>query len=242
MPVITRSMTAHGSKQSDLVLSSSARLTCDNVPDFPTTNITDAEESILLLPDLVDQSASSESSIDSDDSSTSSSSSDGDFQISEFSNLNFEISSYDPLPRCVHFSNSSPKLKMESDCVDQLHQNDRSPSTNHDSPTNNQDSIMQMLSLISNQMMTSYQDLQEKLVQTELKFSQELQRVTTENRLLKQEIHSVMQNTLSTSRSGDRSTTTILVPTQAGSASTSTVPPVSASVPTSSPAVSSASN
>lgn len=209
---------------------------------FPTTNITDAEESILLLPDLVDQSASSESSIDSDDSSTSSSSSDGDFQISEFSNLNFEISSYDPLPRCVHFSNSSPKLKMESDCVDQLHRNDRSPSTNHDSSTNNQDSIMQMLSLISNQMMTNYQDLQEKLVQTELKFSQELQRLTTENRVLKQEIHSVMQNTLSTSRSGDTSATTILVPTQAGSASTSTVPPVSASVPTSSPAVSSASN
>jgi len=101
---------------------------------------------------------------------------------------------------------------------------------------------MQMLSLISNQMMTNYQDLQEKLVQTELKFSQELQRLTTENRVLKQEIHSVMQNTLSTSRSGDTSATTILVPTQAGSASTSTVPPVSASVPTSSPAVSSASN
>jgi hypothetical protein len=94
MPVLTRSMTAHGSKQSDLVSSSSARLTCVNASDFPTTDITDTEQSITLLPDLIDHSSSSKSSIASDASSTSSFSSDGEFQISEFSNFQFEISSF----------------------------------------------------------------------------------------------------------------------------------------------------
>jgi hypothetical protein len=55
-----------------------------------------------------------------------------------------------------------------------------------------------MLKMISGQMMTNYQELQDRLLQTELKFSQDLQRIQTENATLKQDLQAALQqNSLS---------------------------------------------
>ena len=101
---------------------------------------------------------------------------------------------------------------------------------------------MQMLSLISHQMMTNYQDLQDKLVQTDLKFTQELQRVTNENMILKQELQSAMQHTSGIPQSGGASSATLWVPAQTTSTLPSPVSSSSVSVPISTQVVSSSSH
>jgi hypothetical protein len=101
---------------------------------------------------------------------------------------------------------------------------------------------MQMLSLISHQMMTNYQDLQDKLFQTDLKFTQELQRVTNENMILKQELQSAMQHTSGIPQSGGASSATLSVPAQTTSTLPSPVSSSSVSVPISTQVVSSSSH
>ena len=81
---------------------------------------------------------------------------------------------------------------MESDCQDE-----KCTATASENVSSN-DSIMQMLTMISGQMMTNYQELQDRLLQTELKFSQDLQRIQTENATLKQDLQAALQqNSLS---------------------------------------------
>jgi len=57
-----------------------------------------------------------------------------------------------------------------------------------DTTQSGQDSIMQMLSLISTTMMGTIQDLQRQLAQNELKFTSELQRISQDNERFRQEI------------------------------------------------------
>jgi hypothetical protein len=187
-------MTAHGSHSGSLVLSSSDRSTCITEQSMPSNNnVSDTQDSVIHLPELVDQSGSSSASFDHDDSSSSStSSSDDDFEISNFENYNFEF------PSTVQFSSYSQNFeletstKMESDCQDE-----KCTATASENVSSN-DSIMQMLTMISGQMMTNYQELQDRLLQTELKFSQDLQRIQTENATLKQDLQAALQqNSLS---------------------------------------------
>lgn len=90
--------------------------------------------------------------------------------------------------------------------------------------------------------MTNYQDLQDKLFQTDLKFTQELQRVTNENMILKQELQSAMQHTSGIPQSGGASSATLSVPAQTTSTLPSPVSSSSVSVPISTQVVSSSSH
>jgi len=194
MPVITRLMTAHGSNSGSLVLSSSDRSTCITEQSMPSdNNVSDTQDSVIHLLELVDQSGSSSASFDHDDSSSSStSSSDDDFEISNFQNCNCEFPSTVQFFSYSHNFELETSIKMESDCQDE-----KCTATASENVSSN-DSIMQMLTMISGQMMTNYQELQDRLLQTELKFSQDLQRIQTENATLKQDLQAVLQqNSLS---------------------------------------------
>jgi len=143
-------------------------------------NVSDTQDSVIHLPELVDQSSSSSTSFDHDDSSSSStSSSDDAFEISNFENYNFEFPSTVQFSSYSHNFELETSTKMESDCQDE-----KCMATASENVSSN-DSIMQMLKMISGQMMTNYQELQDRLLQTELKFSQDLQRIQTENATMK---------------------------------------------------------
>jgi hypothetical protein len=74
---------------------------------------------------------------------------------------------------------------MESDyidsCSDPNDGNDPSSTNIKQDDPGTQDSILQMLHLISNQMVATTRDLQDCFAATESKFTQELQRITQEN-------------------------------------------------------------
>jgi hypothetical protein len=57
---------------------------------------------------------------------------------------------------------------MESTC------NDNNTPVKNDDETSPQDQLFQMLTLISNQMMQNYQDLQTQIAQLEVKFSEKI--------------------------------------------------------------------
>jgi hypothetical protein len=99
-----------------------------------------------------------------------------------------------------------------------------SSSIKQDNATS-QDSIMQMLHLISNQMLATTQDLQDRLASTELKFTQELQRIQQENDAFRRDIRTELQATISTASPQNISSTPVI--NTLGQSSTTLVPPVS---------------
>jgi len=141
------------------------------------------------VSELIDQCDVSISSSKSDDSSILSSASD--FEISTFENC--ELPSNDSVVLSYHNLNSCQFSKMESE----------ETQNTIDVPAENtqagQDSILQMLGHISNQMMSTIQDLQTQLVQNELKFSSEIQRITQENERFHQDLLSNVQRNQSSS-------------------------------------------
>jgi hypothetical protein len=84
---------------------------------------------------------------------------------------------------------------------------------------------MQMLHLISNQMLATTQDLQDRLASTELKFTQELQRIQQENDAFRRDIRTELQATISTASPQNISSTPVI--NTLGQSSTTLVPPVS---------------
>ncbi|MFN9980391.1 MAG: hypothetical protein ACK53Y_10775, partial [bacterium] len=108
--------------------------------------------SSLSVPELIDQCNVSISSSKSDDSSILSSASD--FEISTFENC--ELPSNDSVVLSYHNLNSCQFSKMESEETQNTIsiKNDDVPAENTQA---GQDSIMQMLGHISNQMMSTIQ-------------------------------------------------------------------------------------
>jgi hypothetical protein len=120
MPVLTRSMMAHGYNYNSLVLSSSDRSTCLTEQTMPSTTSTpDTPEPVIDLLELINQSRSSTTTIDNDDSTSSSTSTCiDDFEISNFQNYHLEFPSsvqFSIYPHNFEIDNST---KMESDCED----------------------------------------------------------------------------------------------------------------------------
>jgi hypothetical protein len=62
---------------------------------------------------------------------------------------------------------------MEYDCVDHTNSLVRNEGT-----SSNQDNIMQMLNHISSKMMDTIQDLQQQLAQNDLKFTEEIRKLS----------------------------------------------------------------
>jgi hypothetical protein len=188
MPVLTRSMMKCGLQPS---LSSAGLLTCPTCYTDGTTkkNFTSTESSSItssssLVPELLDQCNSSSSSSQSDDSSIMSS--DDEFEISNFEI--FEIPDCTPersIPQNLEITRVS---KMESDCKESGQQLFKT-----DNGSSNQDNIMQMLNLISTKMMDTIQDLQCQMVQNNLKFTAELQKISQENETFRQAVTADVQ-------------------------------------------------
>jgi len=142
----------------------------------------DLSDTLLDLSDLTDQRSALESLSERDDSSNSFL--DDDFEIPNSQDL--EIPGSVPLPQhsCHNFELSENWI-MESDyidsCSDPNDGNDPSSTNIKQDDPGTQDSILQMLHLISNQMVATTRDLQDRFAATESKFTQELQRITQEN-------------------------------------------------------------
>jgi hypothetical protein len=83
-----------------------------------------------------------------------------------------------------HNFESSEYLLMESNC------NDPPSSVKNDEDTTTQDQLFQMLSLISTQMMQNYQDLQDRIAQSELKVAANLQQLSQRNEDFRNEMRS----------------------------------------------------
>ncbi len=129
-------------------------------------------------------------------------SSEDDFETSNFHNM--EISHPTPLPKhyCHNF-NFSGNFIMESNCLDHCFDSNQddgavSTSTNikHDN-SSNQESILQMLQLISTQMVTKTNELNNRLASVEWKFTQELQRIAQENDTFRRNMRAELQTNLS---------------------------------------------
>ncbi len=105
----------------------------------------------------------SSSSYNSDDSSTTALENFDLFEIS-----NFELVSGAAATETSHNFEPPQKLLMESTC------NDNNTPVKNDDETSPQDQLFQMLTLISNQMMQNYQDLQTQIAQLEVKFSEKI--------------------------------------------------------------------
>jgi len=181
----------------------------------------------LDLPELIDQSSAVDSSSERDDSSKFSL--EDEFEISNFDN--FEINDRSILLQhlCHNFNNFETS-NMESDCLDPSlgHGQENgtlssSSSIKQDNATS-QDSIMQMLHLISNQMLATTQDLQDRLASTELKFTQELQRIQHENDVFRRDIRAEIQATISNASPPNISSAPVI--NTLGQSSTTIVPPV----------------
>jgi len=196
--------------------------------DLPSSSvILDTSDSSLDLPELIDQSLAVDSSSERDDSSKFSL--EDEFEISNFGN--FEINDRSILPQhlCHNFNNLETS-NMESDCLDPSlgHGQENgalssSSSIKQDNATS-QDSIMQMLHLISNQMLATTQDLQDRLASTELKFTQELQRIQHENDVFRRDIRAEIQATISNASPPNISSAPVI--NTLGQSSTTIVPPV----------------
>jgi hypothetical protein len=104
---------------------------------------------------------------------------------------------------------------MESDCVDYS-----TPSIKTDGALSNQDSIMQMLNVISTKMMDTIQDLQHQLTQNDLKYTAELHEISQENETYCQNILVDMQRLNS-------ATSSVAVSTQVSTSPSSSPPVVS---------------
>jgi hypothetical protein len=104
---------------------------------------------------------------------------------------------------------------MESDCIDYS-----TPSIKTDGASSNQDSIMQMLNVVSTKMMDTIQDLQHQLTQNDLKYTAELHEISQENETFRQNILVDMQRLNS-------ATSSVAVSTQVSTSPSSSPPVVS---------------
>lgn len=187
-------------------------------------------ESSSTVPKLIDQCEVSSSSSESSSLFINSInpciiSNFDNFEISNFHDFEFYLSV--PVDNSVHSLESSQLLQKEADCEDI-----KKSSIGDDGGTLHQDSILQMLTLISNQMMSNNQDLQNPFIQTESKFTIKLQDITQHNETFKQEICADMQRIRSVAPSppilsslmNNTSVTSTVVPTT--STAQVTLPPV----------------
>ena len=71
---------------------------------------------------------------------------------------------------------------MASDCEESLF------TQNTSTMSDNQDDIVKMLMVISQQMMTNYQDIQQQLAQTDLQLSTDIAQIIQDNENFKNEI------------------------------------------------------
>jgi len=110
-------------------------------------------------------------------------SSDDEFEISNFEI--FEIPDCTPERSIPHNLEITRVSKMESDCKESGQQLFKT-----DNGSSNQDNIMQMLNLIS---MDTIQDLQCQMVQNNLKFTAELQKISQENETFRQAVTADVQ-------------------------------------------------
>jgi len=102
---------------------------------------------------------------------------------------NFKISACTPVAFSCHNLESHNHSRMESDCKE------ITPLvvTSGDGGTSSQDTIMHMLSLLSDRMMSSIQDMQHQLVKMELKFSTALEKNLEDNENFKRDIRTEIQ-------------------------------------------------
>ena len=183
--VTTRSMMKRDLQHSSASVPPFHNSTCViDTTGHPTTYSNLLTDSTLPPPDLIDRCLSSDSSSERDASSFLFS--EENFEISNL--YNFEKShSVTLVQHCTHNLDSPDDFKMESYCFDHCSCDkvmssavSTSDSVENDN-SSDQDRILQMLQLISNQMDTLDRDFQDKLALTELKFIRELHRITQEN-------------------------------------------------------------
>jgi hypothetical protein len=205
MPVLTRPMAKRIlqiSSESVSSVSQSASA-ADHTDISLSSSLNDFMATISPLPELIDQDCSSDSSSERDD--FSSFSLEENFEISNFeTSVNFETSDILCHPQhCLYNLETLQNLNMATDCNDNCssrvtpsatldHSLSSAPIRPEHSPPN-QDSIMEMLHLISNQMVVTNQDLREQLAATELKFTQELNRIKQENDTFRQDLRAELQ-------------------------------------------------
>jgi hypothetical protein len=240
MPVTTRSMMKRGLQPSS---ASVGILTSQTCCTDGTLEISSMEspiiipDSLLSLPDLVDQCNASSSSSEASSSSNNSvllEASDhssnmalhnfetlADFENFDFENLESSINT--PTQTVDHNLENSQFVAMPSGSTD-----DMNPSVKADDDPSSQENILQHLHLISNQMLSNYQDLQNQIAQSEMKFSVELAKVTQANDTFRQEICSELSQvtssmSVSTSATTQANSTNVIPNTS----TTSTSVPVS---------------
>jgi len=187
MPVLTRSMMKRGLQPapgSVGILTCPTCYTDGKINSFSIIAFPPLLPSLSSVPELIDQCNISLSSSESDDSSILSS--DEDFEILTFKN--FKISVSPPGDHSCHISSLSQASKMESDCVE-----NSTPSIKVDGGSSNQDNIMQMLNIISTKIMDTIKDLRHQLLQNDLKYTAELQKLSQENETFQQKILADMQ-------------------------------------------------
>jgi hypothetical protein len=108
--------------------------------------------------------------------------------LADFENFDFETletSINTPTQTVDHNFENSQFVAMSSGSTD-----DMKPSVKAEDDPSSQENILQLLHLISNQMLSNYQDLQNQIAQSEMKFSAELAKVTQANDTFRQEIRS----------------------------------------------------
>jgi hypothetical protein len=168
MPVITRSK-AKGLSYNIPIAASSGRsdssTTCDTSHKFVVNKGKDS---------------SSVSSIIVHDFETCTCSSFQTFEISNFQNNALVAESTQST--LSHNLKNQCSLDMASDCEESLF------TQNTSTMSDNQDDIVKMLTVISQQMMTNYQDIQQQLAQTDLRLSSDIAQIIQDNENFKNEI------------------------------------------------------
>ncbi len=142
-------------------------------------------EAILELPVLSESSHLSTSFLDHGGSSNSLIA--VDFEISKFQNS--ELSPVVTLGQLSHNLEFSDLSNMESDCEEII-----PPPIKDDTGMSNQDNILNLLTMILEQMMHNYQGLQNQLVQQDWKLSDAIRQLTQDNETFKQEVRFEFQN------------------------------------------------
>jgi hypothetical protein len=154
------------------------------------------------------------------------------FQNSETSNFQNYALVAESLHSPLSHNLESPYLRiMESDCEEILFEQ------NNTTMSNNQDDILKMLTAISQQMMTNYQDLQQQIAQTDMCLSTDLSQIVQDNESFKHEIRQELLLIGSTGSSivPPTASSTLSVPTTSG-------PPVVSSNPSAVPPLATSSN
>jgi hypothetical protein len=140
-------------------------------------------ENLPSLLDLIDQGSSSYLSSNASSLSVASSNSLttalDNFEIFEFRNFDLSAGPETSTTLC-HNLEQSHLTSMTSD-----YGNNKALAVKDDGGQATEEQLLQMLTLISNQMISSYQDLQNQIAQSEAKFSMELQNIVQDNTTFK---------------------------------------------------------